>query len=259
MTEVGSSGLTSDRQREIPHRYILGVYDLYDRLTTEFPHVLFESCASGGARFDPGLLYFAPQAWTSDDTDAVERLKIQYGTSMVYPLSSMGAHVSAVPNHQLKRITSLETRANVAYFGMFGYELNVNEMTEEEKQQVQKQITFYKANRELIQNGTFYRIKSPFDGDGNETAWIVVSQDQKQALAGYYQVLARPNPGFSRILLKGLNPDYQYQMDGKVGTRFGSDLMHAGILLDGVFSGIEAEGIIHCGDFSSRIFKLTAV
>lgn len=259
MTEIGSVALPADRQKEVSHRYILGVYDLYDRLTTNFPDVLFESCASGGARFDPGLLYYAPQAWTSDDTDAMERLKIQYGTSFVYPLSSMGAHVSAVPNHQVKRITSLETRASVAYFGMLGYELDVTKMTEDEKQCVKEQIAFYKENRRLIQNGTFYRLKSPFEGDGNVTAWMVVSEDQKEAIAGYYQVLARPNPGFSRLLLKGINEGLEYRLENTAGTYYGSTLMHAGILLTGEFSGIEAEGIKHGGDFTSRIFKLHVI
>jgi alpha-galactosidase len=259
MTEIGSLGLTADRQQEIPHRYILGVYKLYDMLTTEFPDVLFESCASGGARFDPGLLYYAPQTWTSDDTDAVERLKIQYGTSLVYPLSSIGAHVSAVPNHQVKRVTPLETRGNVAYFGMLGYELDVTKMTLEAKQLVKEQIVFYKNHRELIQNGNFYRLRSPFDGDGNITAWMVVSEDQKYALAGYYQVLAKPNPGFSRLLLSGLKEDLEYRVESLDGTYFGSLLMNVGIQLKGEFSGIEGEGIVHGGDFSSRLFKLEAV
>ena len=124
ITEAYSASLPADRQGELFHRYILGVYDLYDRLTTNFPHVLFESCASGGGRFDPGLLYYAPQGWASDDSDAIERIKIQYGTSMCYPISSIGAHVSVVPNHQVFRVTPIETRANVAHFGTFGYELD---------------------------------------------------------------------------------------------------------------------------------------
>jgi alpha-galactosidase len=160
----------------------LGVYELYERLISTFPQILFESCASGGGRFDPGMLYYAPQAWTSDDTDAVERLKIQYGTSMVYPISSMGAHVSAVPNHQVKRITSIDTRANVAYFGNFGYELDLNKLTQNEKIKVKKQVEFYKKYREVIQKGIFYRLISPFDEDANITAWMVVSEDKKTAL-----------------------------------------------------------------------------
>ena len=133
ITECYSVALPADQQGEVFHRYILGVYSLYERLTTNFPHILFESCASGGARFDPGLLYYAPQGWTSDDSDAVERLKIQYGTSYCYPVSSMGSHVSVIPNHQVYRNTPLHTRANVAYFGTFGYELDLNKLASEEQ------------------------------------------------------------------------------------------------------------------------------
>ena len=191
MSEVYSAGAGAKDQGKVMHKYILGVYRLYDMLTKEFPEILFESCASGGARFDPGLLYYAPQCWTSDDTDAVERCKIQYGTSFVYPVSSMGAHVSAVPNHQLLRNTSLETRANVAYFGTFGYELDPNRLTEEEKEEVKAQITFMKQYRHLIQYGTFYRLLSPFEG--NETAWMVVSEDKTRASVGYYKALQSVN------------------------------------------------------------------
>lgn len=137
------------------YQYILGVYSLYERLVEKFPEVLFESCASGGARFDPGMLYYAPQCWTSDDTDAMERLKIQYGTSMVYPLSSMGSHVSAIPNHQLHRNVPMNSRANVAYFGTFGYELDLNELTEEERDTIKNQVQFMKKHRKLIQQGNF--------------------------------------------------------------------------------------------------------
>jgi len=253
MTEVGSLELPSDRQREVAHRYILGVYSLYERLTSEFPHVLFESCAGGGSRFDPGMLHYAPQGWTSDDTDAVERLKIQYGTSMVYPISSMGAHVSAVPNHQVGRVTSLETRANTAYFGAFGYELDVTKMTGEEKEQVKQQIVFYKENRKLIQQGQFYRIESPFAEDGNETSWMVVSDDQQEALLGYYQVLARPNPGYSRIFFKGLNPEFEYAIDGIEDTFYGDELMEAGLQLN------RYRKQAHPADFSSTLFKLKRI
>ena len=145
ITECYSAALPADRQGEVFHRYILGVYDLYERLTSTFPHVLFESCASGGGRFDPGILYYAPQGWTSDDTDAIERVKIQYGTSMCYPISSMGSHVSVVPNHQTRRETPLKTRANAAYFGTFGYELDLNKLTAEEIEEVKKQVKFMKS------------------------------------------------------------------------------------------------------------------
>ncbi|WP_407271336.1 alpha-galactosidase [Radiobacillus sp. PE A8.2] len=253
MSEIGSAKLPANRQREVAHRYILGVYQLYERLTTEFPEVLFESCASGGCRFDPGMLYYAPQGWTSDDTDAVERLKIQYGTSMVYPISSMGAHVSAVPNHQVERITSLATRANVAYFGAFGYELDVSEMDEQEKHQVKQQIQFYKENRGLIQQGTFHRLESPFTHEANTTSWIVVSQDKTEAVAGYYQLLALPNAGFQRVVFKGLEPNYAYSIDGISETFYGDELMHAGLQLD------KYAGESLTGDFSSAIFKLTKI
>jgi alpha-galactosidase len=259
MTEIGSVVLPAERQSEVAHRYILGVYDLYERLTTEFPEILFESCASGGARFDPGMLYYAPQAWTSDDTDAVERLKIQYGSSMVYPVSSIGAHVSAIPNHQMKRNPSLNTRANVAYFGAFGYELDATEMSDEEKEEVRKQISFFKENRKTFQYGTFYRIQSPFDGDGNVTCWMTVSEDQKEALVGYYQVLAKPNPGFKRLFLKGLNPEIEYQVNGREGTYFGDELMSVGLQLDTLFSGAEPVKRELDGDYASKIYKVTAV
>ena len=133
---------------------------LYERLTSEFPEVLFESCASGGARFDPGMLYYAPQCWTSDNTDAVERLRIQYGTSFVYPLSSMGCHVSEAPNQQTFRNTPLSTRAETAYFGCFGYEMDLDTLTEEEKEEVKEQIQYYKRIRKLVMDGTFYRLIS---------------------------------------------------------------------------------------------------
>ncbi|WP_226581282.1 alpha-galactosidase [Halobacillus litoralis] len=259
MTEIGSARLASDQQMEVPHRYMLGVYHLYEKLVNAFPHVLFESCASGGARFDPGMLYYAPQGWTSDDTDAIERLSIQYGTSMVYPLSGMGAHISAVPNHQVKRVTSLKTRGDVAYFGAFGYELDVTEMDDEEKEQVKKQVAWYKEHRHLLQYGTFHRLISPFEGDGNETSWMAVSKDQNKAVVGYYQVLARVNPGFNRVKLSGLDPDKEYRMEGFERTYFGDELMHAGIQLEGGYDGSQTGGIDESGDFSSQLFVLTSV
>ncbi len=147
MTEVGSQGLSAIRQRETSHRYMLGLYRVLEKITSDFPHVLFESCASGGGRFDPGMLYYMPQTWTSDNTDAVSRLKIQYGASLIYPVSSMGAHVSAVPNHQMQRITPLTFRGHVAMAGNFGYELDLSKFSQEEKQIAKEQIAFYKEIR----------------------------------------------------------------------------------------------------------------
>lgn len=236
ITECYSRAYPADRQGEIFHRYILGVYDLYERLTAEFPEVLFESCASGGARFDPGMLYYAPQCWTSDDTDAIERLKIQYGTSMCYPVSSMGAHVSVTPNHQVHRMTPLHTRANVAYFGTFGYELDMNCLSEEELTQVKAQIAFMKTWRHLLQFGTFYRLKSPFEGD--EAAWMVVSPDQKTAIVGWYRILNTVNHSFSRIRLCGLNTDYCYRNSVGGVSAYGDELMNLGLLTTDESAGV---------------------
>jgi alpha-galactosidase len=256
ITEAFSAALPADQQGELFHRYILGVYDLYDRLTTNFPQVLFESCASGGGRFDPGLLYYAPQGWASDDSDAIERLKIQYGTSMCYPISSIGAHVSVVPNHQVFRVTPIATRANVAHFGTFGYELDLNKLTEEERKQVREQIKFMKKYREVIQFGTFYRLISPFD-NANFTAWMVVSEDQKTALVGYYKILNEVNGPYHRVKLCGLNPDMQYTVDGDA-SHYGDELMNLGLLTtDGAAGELTPEDRKSV-DFDSRIFVLHA-
>ena len=172
LSEVYSLHYPADQQGTIYHRFILGVYALYDRLTKAHPEILFESCAAGGARFDPGMLYYAPQTWTSDDTDAVERLKIQYGTSMLYPISSMGSHVSAIPNHQLHRLTSLHMRFAVAIFGTFGYELDPLALTEEEKDEIRDQVRFMKKYRRLIQFGTFYLCSLPSRGQKPPGWWF---------------------------------------------------------------------------------------
>ncbi|MDU4472442.1 MAG: alpha-galactosidase, partial [Clostridium perfringens] len=158
MTEVGSLGLTSERQRETAHRYILGLYRVMEEITSRFPNVLFESCSGGGGRFDPGILYYMPQTWTSDDTDAIERLKIQFGTSMVYPSISMGCHVSAVPNHQANRITPLETRGVSAMAGNFGYELDITKLSEEEKEELKELVVSYVRQWALV-NESFSNLK----------------------------------------------------------------------------------------------------
>lgn len=257
MSEVFSSGMDKDYQGKVMHKYILGVYDLYDRLTTKFPHILFESCASGGARFDPGLLYYAPQCWTSDDTDAVERVKIQYGTSMVYPISSMGSHVSAIPNHQALRNTPIETRANVAYFGTFGYELDLNKLSLEEQEKIKEQVSFMKQYRELIQFGTFYRLQSPFEH--NASAWMVVSKDQKTAIVGYYRVLQPVNSSYTKLRLQGLNKDYLYHDSINHTEVYGDELMHAGLITSDASSGENHEKYNGSnGDYQSRLYILTA-
>ena len=256
-SEVFSNGNDREYQGKVCHKYILGVYELYERLTSRFPHVLFESCASGGARFDPGMLYYAPQGWTSDDTDAIERLKIQYGTSMVYPVSCMGSHVSASPNHQTNRVTPLETRADVAYFGTFGYELDLLKLDEEDKVEIRRQIAFMKEKRDLIQKGTFYRLKSPFEG--NETAWMIVSEDQKKALVGYYRVMQPVNVGFKRLKLKGLKEDICYKVSGYDYDCYGDELMQVGMILSDSASGVWKKGVNDKGDFQAKVFEIVAV
>ncbi|NEY21050.1 alpha-galactosidase [Bacillus ginsengihumi] len=254
ITEAYSLGLSNKHQGELFHRYILGVYKLYEKLIERFPEILFESCASGGGRFDPGLLYYAPQTWTSDDTDAIERLYIQYGTSLVYPINSMGSHVSAVPNHQIGRITPLETRANVAYFGTFGYELDVTTLSDTEKQQVKQQIEFFKKKSRLISTGTFYRLVNPKDND--HSAWMIVSENQSEAIVGYYRILVKPNDGYRRIKLDGLHPNKRYAVSGKEGHYYGSELMNIGLILN---NNHDVRNKQKPKDFSSELFIITEI
>ncbi|QGQ44406.1 alpha-galactosidase [Metabacillus sediminilitoris] len=255
ITDAYSAALSTDRQGEFFHRYILGVYSLYEKLVNEFPNVLFESCAGGGGRFDPGMFYYAPQAWTSDDTDAVERLKIQYGTSMVYPIYSMGSHVSAIPNHQTLRNTPIDTRANTAYFGTFGYELNPLELSDVEKNVIKEQINFYRKHRSLIRDGDFYRLLSPFEN--NETAWMIVSKNKKEALVGWYKVLATPNPKKEQVvILKGLDEKMFYNIDGKEESFYGDELMFRGLSLPTEFNGSNRNIAKRGGDYQSVIYYL---
>ncbi len=262
-SEVFSNGNGKSYQGKVRHKYILGVYSLYERLIREFPDILFESCASGGARFDPGMLYYAPQAWTSDNTDAVDRIKIQYGTSYVYPISSMGSHVSASPNHQVRRTTSLDTRANVAYFGTFGYELDITKLPEEELEVIKKQIEFMKENRGLIQKGTFYRLKSPFEN--NSSAWMVVSEDGAESLMAYFRVMEPANGKFERIYLNGLDPLAKYHVQEKFGAEIdygvfgGDELMYAGMSVSDSSSGLAGVAWEQQRDNFSRLFCIKKV
>lgn len=261
ITECYSVAYPPQRQGEIFHRYILGVYDLYERLIKAFPNILFESCSSGGARFDPGMLYYAPQCWTSDDTDAIERLKIQYGTSLVYPLSTMGAHVSVVPNHQLQRITPLETRAGVAYFGNFGYELDMTKLTGEENRKIKIQIEFYKKYRHIFQYGIFYRLLDPFKN--NIVSWMVVTEDRRTAIVGYYKILNDVNCAYRRIKLQGLDPDLKYEISNlnypeEIATKYcyGDELMNIGLITTDSSSGQVLDGSRVSHDFDSTIYIL---
>ena len=252
ITECYSKDKGANLQGTVYHKYILNVYKLYDKLTTRFPDILFESCSSGGARFDPGMLYYAPQTWTSDNTDAMERIKIQYGSSLVYPLISMGSHVSESPNQQVFRETALETRANVAYFGNLGYELDVNNLSDVEKEEIKKQIQFYKENREVFQFGEFYRIKNPYNN--NISAWMVKSNDEKTIILGCYKLLNHANEGKERVKLFGLDKDGDYKLSYPYEKEFkGDELMNVGISMNDDYfcnSG---------NDFSSVLYLLRKI
>ena len=204
--------LSRGRQMEMPHRYVLGLYELLEKLTSEFPDVLFEGCSGGGGRFDAGMMYYCPQIWCSDDTDAHERTFIQYGTSFFYPTSTVGSHVSAVPNHQTGRITSIETRGVVAMAGSFGYELDLNQLSEEEKTVVAKQVTHYKEYQSLIYNGDYYRLANPFE-DGM-SAWSWISEDKKTILVQGVLFRAKPNVLRKTLRLMGLEAKKNYKIAG---------------------------------------------
>ena len=227
MSEIGSAKLPANRQREVAHRYILGLYKVLEEITTRFPDVLFESCSGGGGRFDPGMLYYMPQTWTSDNTDAIERLKIQFGTSMVYPNASIGCHVSAVPNHQVDRITPIETRGVVAMSGNFGYELDITKLPESEKEIIKEQVKLYKEIRETIQFGKCYRLSSPFEN--NDVAWMFISKDCEEIIASFVRTLAKPNSKFISLKLVGLDESSKYEILGENIIVGGDELMNIGL------------------------------
>lgn len=245
MTEVYSISLPKDRQKEVSHRYVLGLYSIMERLTSRFPDVLFEGCSGGGGRFDPGMLYYMPQIWTSDDTDAYERMYIQYGTSMVYPISTMGCHVSAVPNHQTGRTTPLKTRGEVSMSGNFGYELDLSKCSEDELKEMRRQIEFYKENRTLIQFGRYYRIMSPFES--NYAIWQFVSEDKKETLVFAFKKLNETNKTAIRFRLLGLDGKYKYKMVQNGMVLSGEVLMNVGVVFPD-----------NMGDYQSFVMKFVA-
>ena len=224
-----SPTLTKKRQLELPHRYILGLYELLERLTKEFPDILFEGCCGGGGRFDAGMLYYCPQIWCSDDTDAHERTVIQYGTSFFYPVSTVGSHVSAVPNHQTGRVTSIRTRGTVAMAGSFGYELDLNKLDEEEKKEVSEQVKSYKKYQNLIYNGLYYRLCDP--GESGMSFWEFVSEDSLEVLVQGVVYRAQPNALRRRLRLAGLSEEAKYRVTGEESIYSGKTLMAGGILL----------------------------
>lgn len=231
LADMGSLELPADRQGELFHRYMLGVYQLQERMITEFPHLLLENCSGGGARFDAGMLYYSPQIWCSDDTDAIERLEIQEGTALVYPLSAMGAHVSDCPNHTVGRVTPFETRGYVALAGTFGYELDVTKIPEDDRKMIPEQVKMYHAYNNLVRMGDYYRIAS-YSENHKYDCYMVVSKDKKEALVTFIQVLMRPNYHSRRVCLKGLDPHKNYRIEGEERIYSGEAMMYAGIQVE---------------------------
>ena len=240
VTEFFSLTLQKEFQSEFAHRYALGLYDICERIVNGNPDVFFEGCSGGGARFDPGILYYFPQIWTSDNSDAEERTRIQYGTSIAYPLSAMSCHVSAVPNHQVGRTTSLKTRANIAHLGATGYELDTTVFTDEDRAAVRAQIEDYKKMERLVLHGDLYRLDNPYTS--NYFAFMIVSKDKSQAHLTYYRSLNHCNAIPHRIVMQGLDENKQYYIPELNLILHGSVLMSVGIVA-------EFEG----GDFSTNV------
>lgn len=215
-------------QGAIRHKYVLGLYEVMEDMLTRHPDLLLEGCSGGGGRFDAGMLYYAPQIWCSDNTDAIERLRIHYGTSFGYPMSSVSAHVSVCPNHQNGRITPFKTRGICAMQGSFGYELDLSKLSEEDKAEARRQITVYNENWELFQSGSYYRLNSPMENH-DYTAWSYVSKDQRKASLSVIYTDLHGNPKPVRVKLKGLKKDASYDVDGTVYT--GAALMRGGLLI----------------------------
>ena len=227
LSDIYSITLDPLRQGEVAHRYMLGLYELLEHLTADYPEILWEGCSGGGGRFDAGFIYYMPQSWTSDNTDAVERMKIQYGTSLAYPISSITAHVSAVPNHQTGRSTSLKTRGETAMSAVFGYELDLTKLSPEEKKQVKDQIISYQTIRPVIQYGHYYRLASPFEE--NIAAWMFVSPKQDEAIVFLGRILASAQPAFHEVYLMGLDDEALYQEQTSKRIFSGAELMAVGL------------------------------
>ena len=226
MSNIGSLGLPAERQQEVPHRYMLGLYRVMETLCQRYPDILWEGCSSGGQRFDAGILYYMPQIWTSDDSDAVARFKIHYGTSLVFPPETQGSHVSACPNHLTHRTVSMKTRCDVASCFQFGFELDLNRESEEDLAVCRAAIDMHKRIRHTAHTGKMYRLASPFDG--NFVAWQFVEQDGSRVVAMVANTLAEPASVYHPIRFAGLEPTAHYRDDiGDIYT--GSFLMNAGI------------------------------
>ncbi len=245
LSNVWSAKLPPERQGEVYHRYVLGLYSLLERLTTKYEDVLFEGCSGGGGRFDPAMLAYSPQIWCSDNTDAIDRINIQYGTSFGYPISAVGSHVSACPNHQTRRSTPLHTRGVVAMSGTFGYELDINQMTEEEKEIVKEQTTTFKRYYDLISDGDYYRLTNPFDNH-YYAAWEFVAQDQSKALLNFVLLKPQSNPQIINIKLQGLDKEAKYCINDQ--TYSGQALMKAGFSVPVMY-----------GDYTAAQFEIVKI
>ena len=245
LSDIYESDLPADQQGEAYHRYVLGYYDLLNKLVTRYPDILFEGCSGGGGRFDVGQAYYTPQIWASDNTDAIERLKIQYGTSLVYPQSMMTSHVSVSPNEQNGRITPFNTRGAVAMWGDLGYELDLTKMSDEESDQVVKQVTEYKKIREVTQFGTLYRLKA---SASNQCAWMMVDSNKNEAVVTVVNVMAHAQPYCTKTKLAGLDPDKRYKNLETDEVFGGDELMHLGF-----YDPIER------GDFKAKMYHFKAI
>ncbi len=238
LTDIGNAVLPPGRQGEIVHRYMLGVYSMLERLLTDFPHLLLESCSSGGGRFDAGMLYYSPQIWGSDDSDAIERLSIQEGEALLYPLSAIGAHVSDCPNQFTGRTVPFETRGIVALGGTFGYELDITKIPEEERALIPGQVEMYKRYNDLIREGEYYRLESYYENHQYDS-YMVVSEDGAEALLVTVQVFSRVMRCSRRLCLQGLEPDAFYEVDRKHYQ--GATLMQAGLLIPNARGDYQAQ------------------
>ncbi|WP_321388512.1 alpha-galactosidase [uncultured Enterococcus sp.] len=245
MTEVGSQGRLPKQQQETAHRYILGLYEMLEELTTRYPNILFENCSGGGGRFDPGMCYYMPQSWASDNTDAIERLKIQYSTSMIFPPVMTCAQLSDSPNHQIGRSTDMDTRALVAMSANFGLMMNLEKKTGEELEKIAMYIQWYQANRQLLQFGNFYRLENPYTG--NYGSWMFVNEERQHAVVMVFQILSQASKPLKKIRLLGLDPSTFYEVEGMVLS--GAELMNFGLYL----------GHRLTGDFTALKLEIKAV
>ena len=258
LTDLGSALLGAESMGELYHRYCLGVYELQERLITEFPNLLLENCSGGGARFDPGMLYYSPQIWTSDDMDPVERLKIHEGTALVYPLSTMGAHVCDCPNHSTGRTTPFETRGYVALSGTFGYELDVTRIPEADRNMIPSQIKMYHRYNDLVRSGDYYRVAS-YRENHEWDCWEVVSKDKSEALVTVINVIGRVNYKSRLVKLKGLDPDKIYLLKVFNMETAAEDEEFLRLRGDALmYAGINVKCIDH-GDFKGRLIHLESI